>query len=89
MLSRMLQSYLKIYALPNDYPVRIRVRIGPPHPLVCRKRYAYSSAAPDPAFTIVGGPCCPTLEFVIIIWITITFYTLITSLSIIWIDILQ
>jgi hypothetical protein len=23
---------------PTDWPMRIRVRIGPPHPLVCRKR---------------------------------------------------
>jgi hypothetical protein len=25
------------FALIHRYPVRIRVRIGPPHPLVCRK----------------------------------------------------
>jgi hypothetical protein len=25
---------------------------------------AYSSAAPDPTFAFVGGPCCPTLDFV-------------------------
>jgi hypothetical protein len=32
---------------------------------------AYSSAAPDPTFSFVGGPCCPTLDFVIAFWITI------------------
>ena len=26
---------------------------------------AYSSAAPDPTFAFVEGPCCPTLDFVI------------------------
>jgi hypothetical protein len=36
--------------------------------------------APDPAFAIVGGPCCPTLDFVIAFWIMVTFYTLLTSL---------
>jgi hypothetical protein len=41
---------------------------------------AYSSAAPDPTFAIVGGPCCRTLDFVIAFWITIAFYTLLTSL---------
>ena len=41
---------------------------------------AHSSAAPDPAFAFVGGPCCPTLEFVIAFWIMITFYTLLPSL---------
>jgi hypothetical protein len=42
---------------------------------------AYSSASPDPTFAFVGGPCCPTLDFVIVFWIMITFYTLLTSLS--------
>jgi hypothetical protein len=41
---------------------------------------AYSSVAPDPTFAFVGGPCCPTLDFVIAFWITIAFYTLLTSL---------
>jgi hypothetical protein len=41
---------------------------------------AYSSAAPDPTFTFVGGPCCPTLDVVIAFWIMIAFYTLLTSL---------
>ena len=41
---------------------------------------AHSSAAPDPAFAFVGGTCCPTLEFVIALWIMITFYTLLPSL---------
>jgi hypothetical protein len=41
---------------------------------------AYSSAAPDPTFAIVGGPCCPTLDFVIAFWNMITLYTLVTSL---------
>jgi hypothetical protein len=40
----------------------------------------YSSAAPDPAFAFVEGPCCLTLDFVIAFWIIITFYTLLTSL---------
>jgi hypothetical protein len=26
---------------------------------------AYSSTATDPTFAFVGGPCCPTLDFVI------------------------
>ena len=37
---------------------------------------AYSSMAPDPAFAFVEGPCCPTLDFVCVIWTTITFDTL-------------
>jgi hypothetical protein len=41
---------------------------------------AYSSAAPDPTFAFVGGPCCLTLDFVNAFWITIAFYTLLTSL---------
>jgi hypothetical protein len=41
---------------------------------------AHSSAAPDPTFVFVGGPCCHTLDFVIAFWIMITFYTLLTSL---------
>jgi hypothetical protein len=41
---------------------------------------AYASAAPDPTFACVGGPCCPALDFVIAFWIMITFYTLLTSL---------
>jgi hypothetical protein len=41
---------------------------------------AFSSATPDPTFAFVGGPCCPTLDFVIAFWIMITFYTLLTSL---------
>jgi hypothetical protein len=41
---------------------------------------AHSSAAPDPTFAFVGGPCCPTLDFVIAFWITIVFHTLLTSL---------
>jgi hypothetical protein len=40
--SRVLQPHIKIYiddVLPiNNHPVRIRVRIHPPHPLVCPKR---------------------------------------------------
>jgi hypothetical protein len=34
-----------------------------------------------------GGPCCPTLDFVIAFWITITFYTLLTSLFFILVNI--
>jgi hypothetical protein len=34
----------------------------------------------DPTFAFVGGSCCPTLDFVIAFWITIAFYTLLTSL---------
>jgi hypothetical protein len=45
-----------------------------------RAEDAYSSAAPDPTFAFVGGPCCPTLDFVIAFWIMIAFYTLLTSL---------
>jgi hypothetical protein len=41
---------------------------------------AHSSAAPDPTFAFVGGPCFPTLNFVIAFWIMIMFYTLLTSL---------
>ena len=41
---------------------------------------AYSSMAPDPAFAFVGGPCCPTLDFVYMFFGTmITFNTLFTS----------
>jgi hypothetical protein len=41
---------------------------------------AYSSAVPDSTFAFVEGLCCPTLDFVIALWITIAFYTLLTSL---------
>jgi hypothetical protein len=34
---------------------------------------AYSSKAPDPTFTFVGGLCCPTLEFVIAFWLQLRF----------------
>ena len=37
---------------------------------------AYSSAAPDPTFAFVRGPCCPTFHFVFAFWIMITFDTL-------------
>jgi hypothetical protein len=36
---------------------------------------AYSSAAPDPTFAFVGGPCCPTLNFVIAFWIGLSRLT--------------
>jgi hypothetical protein len=36
--------------------------------------------APDPTFAFVGGPYCPTLDFVIAFWTMVTFYTLLTSL---------
>jgi hypothetical protein len=35
---------------------------------------------PDPTFAFVGGPCCPTLDFVIAFWTMVSFYTLLTSL---------
>jgi hypothetical protein len=41
---------------------------------------ACSFAAPGPTFAFVGGPYCPTLDFVITFWIMITFYTLLTLL---------
>jgi hypothetical protein len=41
---------------------------------------AFSFATPDPTFAFVGGPCCPTLDFVIAFWIMIALYTLLTSL---------
>jgi hypothetical protein len=41
---------------------------------------AHSFATPDPAFAFVGGPCCPSLDFVIAFWIMIAFCTLLTSL---------
>jgi hypothetical protein len=31
--------------------------------------------APDPTLAFAGGPCCPTLHFVIAFWIMITFCT--------------
>jgi hypothetical protein len=40
---------------------------------------AYSSMAPDPASAFVGGPCCPTFDFVIDLWIMLMFYTLLSS----------
>ena len=33
-----------------------------------------------PRHPILGGPCCPTLDFVIAFWIVIAFYKLLTSL---------
>jgi hypothetical protein len=39
---------------------------------------AYSSMAPDPTFSFVGGPCYPTLDFECVFslfWIMITFKT--------------
>jgi hypothetical protein len=32
---------------------------------------AYSFTTPDSTFAFVGGPCCPTLDFVIAFWIMI------------------
>jgi hypothetical protein len=29
---------------------------------------------------LIGGPCCPTLDFVIAFWTMVTFYTLLASL---------
>jgi hypothetical protein len=40
----------------------------------------YNFTTPDPTFAFVGGPYCPTLDFVIAFWIMIAFYTLLTSL---------
>jgi hypothetical protein len=41
---------------------------------------AYSSMAPDPTLALVGGPCCPTLDFVYFFFvITITFNILLNS----------
>jgi hypothetical protein len=37
---------------------------------------AYSSAAPDPTFAFVGGPYCPTLDFIFTFWIMVTLSTL-------------
>jgi hypothetical protein len=39
---------------------------------------AHSSAAPDPTFAFVGGPCSPAVDFVFAFWIMITFYTMLT-----------
>jgi hypothetical protein len=36
----------------------------------------HSSTALDPTFTFVGGPFCPTFDFVLAFCIMITFYTL-------------
>jgi hypothetical protein len=41
---------------------------------------AYSPVAPDSNFAFIGGPCCPTLDFVFVVWIRSTFYTLLTLL---------
>jgi hypothetical protein len=41
---------------------------------------AYFSMALSITFAFVGSPCCPTLDFVIALWIIITFYTLLTLL---------
>jgi hypothetical protein len=30
---------------------------------------AYSSMTPNPIFAFFGGPCCPTLDFVLAFWI--------------------
>jgi hypothetical protein len=42
---------------------------------------AYTSATPDPTFAVVGGLCCPILDFEFAFWIMITFDTLLTLLS--------
>ena len=34
--------------------------------------------APDPTFAFVGGPCCPTLDLVIAIWIMIYVLHIVT-----------
>ena len=36
--------------------------------------------APDHAFAFVESPCCPTLDFVCVFWIMITFGTIANSL---------
>jgi hypothetical protein len=41
---------------------------------------AVFSSSADPTFAFVGGPCCPTLDFVIAFWTMVTFYTLLTLL---------
>jgi hypothetical protein len=45
---------------------------------------AYSSAAPDPTFAFAGGPCCPTLDFVIAFWITIALKLHIVNFAILY-----
>jgi hypothetical protein len=40
---------------------------------------AYSSMTYDPTFAFLGSPCCSALDFVFALWITITFYTVLTS----------
>jgi hypothetical protein len=45
--------------------------------------------AHDPTFAFVGDPCCPTFNFVIAIWIMITFYSLLTSLFCIIVSVLN
>jgi hypothetical protein len=40
----------------------------------------YSSMAPDSTFAFVGGPYCPSLNFVIPYWTVITFHTLLSTL---------
>jgi hypothetical protein len=52
-------------------------------------RDVHNSAAPDPIFAFVGGPCCPTLHFVFSIRIMIMFYTLLTSLFCIYRNIVE
>jgi hypothetical protein len=74
--------------IENHHIILLAIKIGIVWILHCFKiwqiewrniQFANSSATPDPYFAFVGGPCCPTLDFVITCWIMITFYTLLTS----------
>jgi hypothetical protein len=46
---------------------------------------AYSSMVPDPTFAFVGGPWCPTLDFVIAFWIMI-YLSHIVHFAILYLD---
>jgi hypothetical protein len=45
-----------------------------------QQRMLTPSAAPDPTFAFVGGPCCSAFDFVFAFWIMTTFYTMLISL---------
>jgi hypothetical protein len=43
-------------------------------------RHDVDSISYSVTFAFVGGPCCPTLDFVIAFWTMISFYALLTRL---------
>jgi hypothetical protein len=68
--------YCGLFRLPNLHSLHMTTNIWNGAHGGCDRSAedSYSSVAPDPTFTFIGGPCCPTFEAVIAFWIMITFH---------------